>query len=80
MKRNGKCQLGVGENKDIVLFPVTVHKRLIPTLGPWLTTSAPESGLLAGQGWVLCAFPVLQVMPGVDRADELTVASSQFAE
>lgn len=80
MKRNAECRLEVGENKDLVLFPVTVHKHLIPILGPWLTTSAPESGFLAGQGGVSCAFPALRVTPGLDRAEELTVASRQSVE
>lgn len=78
MKRNAKCQLEDGENKDIVLSPITVHKLFMPILGPWLTTSAPESGsLLASIGFCL-HFQYFEVMPGLGHADKLRRASSQL--
>lgn len=72
------CQLEDGENKDIILSPITVHKLLMPILGPSLTTSAPESGsLLASVGFCL-HFQDFEVMPGLGHADKLPRARSQL--
>lgn len=78
MKRNAKCPLEDDETKDIILLPITVHKLLTPIHGPWLTTSAAESGsLLASVGSCLHS-QFFEVMPGVGHADTLSRASSQF--
>ena len=81
MKRNTKCQLEVDENRDIILFPVTVHQLLILVLGPRLRKPPLQSqcSLLARVGF-LPAFPILQAMPGLDHGDKLHIASSQLVE